>query len=418
MRAPKVALVEWWPRPCGSVAWGSHLASAARGGAEIDLLTFSKSGRWLGAWSNAPRAAYRVEKIRDAVTILNSYDFVILVDLVCFAPEIVKRGKELPYYVEVLRQLKVPFTAMYHGGLYPSKYDETIAAVLGAPAFTGKLITTRMKHAAARFGGVNPKLRWHVDPHLPYDQRWVVQHGVAASRCQRRTILMTSRIAVNKGQNALLLALPHLKGDVELWGYNSFGLPSIGWRLWELSRALGYEVESPPALRRDKAALTHPDAVKFYTGAFTVSAGGNSFKYVSDFADGVHEVDWNARLHVALSSADFGETLEYVTLDAIAAGVPVAVPANAIAAQPEYRRAVPTLDYTACTGWSSREGDRITGDAAFDESMIDTINQLVRRTPGEAMAAAATQRKTVLRNHHPERVFEGILKAFHKEIKR
>lgn len=413
----RVALVEWWPRPCGSVAWGSHLASAARGGHDIDLLTFSKSGRWLGAWSNAPRAAYRVERVATAVDVLNTYDLVILVDLVCFAPEIVKRGVELPYYVDILNRIKKPFTAMYHGGLYPTKYDATMHAVLSAPMFCGKLITTRIDQARARFAALGREVKWHVDRHLPYDQRWVVQHGQAPSRCRRKTILMTSRIAVNKGQNALLLALPKLTADVELWGYNSFGLPSIGWRLWELSQALGYEVVSPPALRRDKANLTHPQAVKFYTGSFAVRAGRATFRYEADFPEGVHQIDWDARLHVALSSADFGETLEYVTLDAIAAGVPVAVPAHAIVGQPEHQKVIPTLAYTACTGWSSRDGGRITGAADFDESMIDRLNELTDRIPTAASAAAAKQRRAVLVNHHPERVFGAIIKALRKEAK-
>lgn len=411
----KVAIVEWFPRICGATDWGLHLSAARLKGVEVQLVTFSKSGKVLKDW-NRPEL-YRVEKIRDAVETLNAYDLVVVTDVVCFAPQLVKRGREVPYYVDVLNRLKTPWTSMYHGGTYPSKYDETLKAVLGSPSFLGTLMTTRLPEARARLDSIygaryvnHPFLPYSPTIRAPIDPPW---------KSRQRESLMTARIAVNKGQNALFGLLPLLRGDVNLWGYNAFGLPSIGWRLWELGNALGYEVIEEAQLREDALKLTHPRARRFYTGRYEFRAAcgrggyGARLRYHRSYVH-LEEIDWSPLVHVSLANDDFKGTLEYVTLDAMNCGAMVVVPEHAIEyCRRAYGDAVTTVPYGRCNLWAKgaepKVGDyrgQIDGEPMY---MAKKVNDLLAMGDRAIKRRLAEQREALTRLHAPEKVLKKII---------
>jgi hypothetical protein len=305
---------------------------------------------------------------------------------------------------------------MYHGGTYPSKYDDTLKAVLGSSSFLGKLITTRLPEAKARLDHVSPRpIAYMNHPFLPYsptirapiDPPW---------KNRKREALMTARIAVNKGQNALLGLLPNLIGDVNLWGYNAFGLPSIGWRLWELGLALGHRVIEEAQLREDATKLTHPRARRFYTGRYEFQARGPHGAKLRYHRSYVHlsEIDWAPLVHLSLANDDFKGTLEYVTLDAMNCGAMVVVPEHAVEyCRRAYGDAVTTVPYARCNLWARgaepKAGDHrgaIEGDAI---EMADAINRLLALGGRAIKRRLAEQREALTKLHAPERVLKKII---------
>jgi glycosyltransferase involved in cell wall biosynthesis len=407
----RVAVVEWYPRVCGSTEWGLHFAS---GSPNATLLSFTRSGRPMKDW--AFRDRWQTHKIEDAVDVLNTYDLVVAIDLVCFAPKLAGRKRELPYYVDVLANLKTPWTAMYHGGLYPSKYDPVIAELVASKAFTNRVLTTRLPQAKARLAG-HPGLKFVHDPFLPHDPAVVGIDPAALDaeypkRAKTREVIMTSRIAVNKGQNVLVELLPELRGDVHLWGYNAWGLPSIGWRLYELARSLGYSGD-PPKRRADTAHWKfHPHAIKFFTGEFSVRTGGRTLRYHDAFARQA-DVDWSPWVHATLTSGDFRGTLEYVTLNAIEAGCVAVVPDHAIEdCAPRYRGDVFTVPFEKSTRWGTPGYSRVTGELTGDPAAITRgVNHLLTSSDAALKKLNARQRETIRELHSPKRVFNKLIRG-------
>jgi hypothetical protein len=408
-----VAIVEWFPRVCGATDWALHLAA----GGVVDKITFSKSGRSLKAW-NRPEE-WVVHKVKDAVEVLNRYDLVILSDVVCFAPQLVKRGREIPYYVDVLNQLTVPWTSMYHGGTYPSKYDDTMKAVFASPSFTGKLMTTRLPEAQARLANVVSRPIEFINyPFLPYDLTRGPYLNKAPPKRRTRKLLMTARIAVNKGQNAVIGLASQLAGDVELWGYNAFGLPSIGWRLWELGNALGYEVVVEAQLREDAAKSTHPRAKRFYTGRWEFKAGRRRVRYHRGYVH-LNEVDWSPWVHVSLANNDFKGTLEYVTLDAMAANCVVIVPEHAIEyTRKRYGGAIITVPYVRCNLWAKSqdpaEGARGEIESHNASMITKTINAVLQADETWLHTQIRIQHEALCKLHDPRIVFQKLIRGVFK----
>ena len=407
----KIAVVEWWPRICGAVSWALHLSHARRRGTTLDRVTFSASGRALAAWDRANR--WQVHRIRDAVEVLNTYDLVILSDVVCCAPATTKN----PYYIEILNRLATPWTAMVHDGAYRSKHDDTLRAVLASPSFTGTLITTRLPDARRRLDHLaspHRQIRWVSYPYLPYSLTFQPPPTVRIPPRNRdhRTFLMTSRIAVNKGQNIAMWLAPKLRARLLMYGYNAFGLPSIGWRLWELANALGYRVIRPPALRRDATRLTHPRAARFYTGAFAVAHAGARIEYRDGF-DELADIDWGAgAYHLSLSNTSVRGTLEYVTLEAISAGAIAVVPEHAIELARYPSGTFPTIPYTRGVAWSRDDGTaRIDIDSAEAEAMCARLTTLMDLHHGAVAALAAAQQRELRTKHDPNIVFSKLFDA-------
>lgn len=410
----RIAVVEWWPRICGATDWAIHLSHAKPPrGVTCERVSFSKSGRHLAAWGRGN--LWQVHRQADAVDVLNQYDLVITSDVVCFAPALVDRGRSVPYYVDVLRQMKTPWTSMYHGGTYPSKYDDTLRAVFETKSFTGRLITTRLPEARARLDHITPRpIAYANYPYLPYslEFRQPPSKLPPVSRRKRGAILMTARIAVNKGQNVAMYLGPKAGVNVRLYGYNAFGLPSIGWRLVELADALRYRVVKKPQLPKDKAHLTHPRAVRFYTGAFTVSHNGYETSYHDAYLS-LDEIDWGAAaVHLSLPSEDFRGTLEYVTLDAIAAGAVAIVPEHNVD-YPRYTRdAFPSVPFSRASIWARKDGTAAVKINPDEERAIVTALDYYanRATRVELERIAAAQHRELVTKHDPGTVLRKLLK--------
>lgn len=416
----KIALCEWFPRVCGSTEWGFHLAAGA-GKHQLDCLTFSKSGRPLKGWYRPE--VWTTHRIRDAIDVLNTYDLVIAIDLVCFAPQLSGRkffqqAEFAPYYVELLERIRTPWTAMYHGGLYGKKYDGILNRILRARHFSRTLITTRLPQARERLDHLTKySISYLNDPYLPYDPR-VVMDGVTTPKRRTHETIITSRIAVNKGQNVALGLLPRLAGNVHVWGYNAFGLPSIGWRLWELGNGLHYKVTKKVQLRRDCRNLTHSRASRFYTGEFAFQSGKNSYQYHDGF-DHHREVDWAPWVHLSLTSTDFKGSLEYVSLNAIAAGCVALVPEHSLAyTRGGYRDAIPTVPFERCTWWAEedmqygkvkRTGGRKGKFVGYEKGVVDGINQLLTSSDLALANRNHNQREAVAQLHDPKRVLNRII---------
>lgn len=398
----KTAIVEWYPRVCGSVAWGWHLSS---NNPDLERITFSPSGRDLAGWTSP--YPWKAFKTANAVDVLNDYDSVVLVDVACFAPEVNKKS-ERPYYESIVQKIRRPYTGMFHGGLYATKHDQILDAVFSGPGFSGSLITTRLAQAKARLAKWE-KLKFVHDPYLPYDPSWA--EGLDPKRKRYKGTLMTARIASNKGQNALLKIADALKHPVELYGYNAYGLPSIAYRLIELGKALGYDLVDGPHLRRDKSTLGHPNAPKFYTGAFEFKTpSGNAYRYHDGF-DRLEDLSWAPCLHASLPSLSFGDTLEYVTLDAIAAGCVAVVPQTSVT-EADYDSLILT-EYTGCNLWTDDKTGGLKGawEASEEGDLTKTINAWLKTSAEGLSYRAQLQRADVLPRHDPARVWTSVQRA-------
>lgn len=421
----KIALCEWFPRVCGSTEWGFHLAAGATKSTQVDLVTFSKSGRPLKGFYRPER--WTVHRYADAVDALNQYDLVIGIDLVCFAPQLSGRKffqseNFAPYYVELLEKIRTPWTAMYHGGLYSKKYDGVLTRLLHSKKFCGTLITTRLPQAKERLEHLlrpRRKISFINDPFLPFRPNEML-NGEMSHWKRERSMIITSRIAVNKGQNVMLGLLPQLAGDVHVWGYNAFGLPSIGWRLWELGNALDYRVAKKVQLRRDARSLTHPRAARFYTGAFAFESKGRRYEY-HDGYDTHDDVDWSPWLHLSFTSTDFEGSLEYVTLNAVVAGCVGVVPEHALRyTRGEYDGAVPTVPFERCTWWAATDAKtgptpRGTGKkgkfVGREEAVVASLNALLEYSDDDMNKLRRKQLACIERLHDPKRVLGKLVKG-------
>lgn len=391
----KLAVVEWWPRICGATDWGIHLSAGAEGaGVEVERLTFSKSGRRLKVWGAASEP-WAVYPARDAVEVLRGFDGVVLTDVVTRNPDWTKKGAGLPYYVDVLETADVPWTTMLHDGAYEAKLQPTIDAMLASRAFAGTLITTREREIRARFPDLAARLAVH--PFLPYD---VARAGRAPKR-RRNAVLMTARLTSNKGQDIALRLFRELRGDLEIAGWNSFGLPSYAWLLWELGQALGYEEVEPPILRADKADLTHPNAPRFYTGAWRFGLRGRRAVYLDAYA-APGAVDWSPKIHVSLANDTLRGTLEYATLDAIFSGCLAAVPEHAVEyCDGAYGSAIIQLPFRRGSVARRKDGtvrEKVEGDLA---AVAMILNNALAASSSSVAAEAAKQLDVAERLHDP-----------------
>lgn len=400
----RIALVEWWPRICGATDCAIHLSAGGARGDVVDLVTFSRNGRPRKDWVHPE--LWKIHRQDDAVEVLNGYDLVIMSDVACFAPEVYKtRDGGPPWYVETMRSIRAPWTAIFYGNPYGPKHDPTIAALLESPSFAGKLVTHRGPKAIERFARFGFD-RFHVDPYAPYDFGW---RPVDPPARRTRSLIMTARIMTNKGQDVATAILGRLKGDVEVWGYNAYGFPSIAYCNWELATALGYRT-TKPALRRGCNAK-HPNAYKFYTGAYAARApDGQTLRY-HDAYETLADVDWSPAIHVSLANETFGGILEFASLDAVAAGAVVVAPEHAL----EYGRwkTIETIPYrTGAVRWNPDRGEvRDTTDPHEIDATVRRLNELLMTPVGELAAIAAAQRAEIERLHSPRRHLREIVAA-------
>jgi glycosyltransferase involved in cell wall biosynthesis len=422
----KIAIVEWWPRLCGAVNWAVHL-SGAQTEHQVDLLTFSKSGKLLMPWTKVP-GNWKVHKVSDALNVLNSYDLVILSDIVCRAPEVKPKVEgEEPYYVKIVRQLTTKWTTMIHDGSYAGKESNTMIKLLTTSSFSGKLITTRYPEAKTRidklfesdvldYSNYKNRITWLVDPYLPYDFRKA--NGVIPPLEQRSSEIMhIGRLSTNKGQDALLDLFKDLNTNVHQWGYCAYGKPSHGWLLWELATEhLGYAQVKFPITT--KPQLTNPNIHKFYTGAWSVGIdvpkddsalyGARTWNYRGGFRD-FNEIDWTPIIALGLTNEGWKGTLEYATLDAIAHGCVGVVPAQQI----EYAQydSLITVPYQRCS-YKIKKGEPVSGRRDWDrDAILCTLNDLSAMPLKELACIADNQREEIIRKHSCERILNTIVES-------
>jgi glycosyltransferase involved in cell wall biosynthesis len=418
----KIAIVEWWPRLCGAVNWAIHL-SGAQTEHQVDLLTFSKSGKKLKPWDRVV-ADWKVHKIADAVEVLNSYDLVILSDIVCRAPEtrpkVISDTNEFlsPYYLSILQQIKTPWTTMIHDGSYAGKESELMRRMLKTPSFNKTLITTRFKEAKTRIdkleSGVD--ITWLVDPYLPYDQKKVRTAAIPPLEKRTSEFIHIGRLSTNKGQDVMLDLARELNANTHLWGYCAYGKPSHGWLLWELAtQHLGYREMIFP--HTTKPQMKHPLIYKFYTGQFAVEHVlegsidddvGGFVHYHGGYLD-YDEIDWTPMINVALTNEGWKGTLEYATLDAIMHDCVAVVPEQQI----EYAdyRTLFTIPYRRCS-YKVKKDQPLGGTRDWDrDAIVSKLNELASKTVQELSLYAALQKAEIISKHSPEHVLNLIVEA-------
>lgn len=395
-------IVDWAPRICGATSWCGHVKNQDP---NIELMSFSKSGRPLATWSSS--FEWEARKISDAAAILNDYDRVILGDVVCFSPSIGLDAEEKPYYIDIMKHVTNKWTGIFHGGSYPSKHDGTIDAILSSPGFCGTLITPRIGQATERLAQWNP--RFEHTPYLPYDASQAPSRR--GTRGRTKSVMMTARVTSNKGQNAALILSNHINGDIDCWGQGQFGQPSPTWSLWELAtHGLGYKEIREPGIRKDKPTITHPNARKFYTGAFEVEAqNGRRFRYRDGYVH-LSEVDWSPWIHLSMASTDFAGILEYSVIDAVHCGAIAVVP-ECWPTEGKYDT-IQTIPFENCTAaWDPTKG-RVRETKSYDrDGVAKVINGLLKMSDKKLGELQDAQFEEFSRLHHPQNTLDAIDRA-------
>lgn len=407
----RIAIVEWWPRICGVTDWGIHLGQANVPGTTVHRVTFSKSGRRLAAWGTKG-AEWVPYKLADAPEVLSSYDLVILDDIICQAPEVDGKAKKagvLPYYVDVMSKVRAPFTAMIHDGAYPNK-DATIVALLALPNFSGVLMATRNAALSRiREVGSGGAVRWALYPYLPYDPT-LIADGPAV---RTKAAIMSSRFSTTKGQDTALWLLPKFKEleAVHLWGFNSYGKPSLAWRLYEMALAMGYETSHFP--EKGKVGR-HPLMYKFYTGPFTVRMGGEKYLYYHGKYAGLGDVDWSPWLGLSLTNERLTGTLEYNILDNVARGCVAVVPAHQLSeVGPGYSAAFPSIPYRRASFKYDLEA-KVVEPRKTDWSevgIVGTVDDLLTSGDNDLLDLSRRQQAMLREWHEPARVLARLLEV-------
>ena len=328
----KIAIVEWYPRICGTGDGAVHLSAGGEElGHTVDRLAFSKSGKQLKAFGEKGNA-WTTHKQRDAVAVLNGYDLVIPSDVVCQHPTVdgaaIKTGT-MPYYVDVLQRISAPFSLLCWGGYYHAKHNPFIKALLRSSNFTGAVWSPRVPDAKPRFepfiGGT--QIKWVDVPYHPY----AAPAPTLESHRRTREILMNSRVTSPKGQDVALQLFqdtPDINWNI--WGTSAYGKPSPAWVLWELGLLLGYRQQLFPQLA-DRTNNKHPEAHKFYTGRFTFGHHSSNAEWrFHDAYESLDDIDWAPWIGISLTNNLLHGSLEYACLDVIARGSVLLAPEHMV----------------------------------------------------------------------------------------
>lgn len=417
----RIAVVEWFPRLCGVVEWARHFTAGARSaGYTCDLITASKSGKWLKAWPESMRDEFIVKKYGDdLVDSLNGYDIIILSDIACWSSQIVSpRHPGVPAFIADLSRVNRPITAMYHGGTYPAKLDPTLIETVKLKAWTGVMLTTREPYARERLARVDgfENTEYISHPYLPIDFSRV---SPAKIKRKRKALMMTARIAVNKGQNTAMYLAQRHGFNLEMWGYNSFGLPSIGFRLWELAHSMGLKpTTKKPALPRG-CNNKNPNAYKFYTGSFEFAHGNGKRIIYNDAYTSLDEVDWSPVVHLSLPTAEFGGSLEYVSLEAVMRGSIAVVPEVALKLPRYAGRFKPavTVPFTKASIWARDDLQSYTVRTKDDLDGIGIVLKDLLRMPLDELAGVNADHRALVEKHHDaKKVARKLIKELEKKL--
>ena len=347
----KIAVVEWMPRLCGVVSWVKHITAPNDRDVELVPVSCTKSGAPMKAWASTNinwltlgRYTFGAE-LRD-----HGFDAVIYSDVVCKSPLMWDRD-DFPLWLDMMKQVDLPWTMMMHDAFFSPKQMLALEETLAVPGFTGKIVTTRHE-ACSKFMAENyPKtpVQWVVNPFLPY--AWSPPKPVNTD--PQRGFNFLGRLSPTKGIYALVNIFPELLGDLTLWGFNSYGFPSNGWRMFEQAMDMGYEDLEHPVVNCNR---THPNAKKFYTGRYAVrwKPTGKVLRYAGEYPN-LESVDWSPKIGISLTSEMYRGTLEYSTLDQLDNGLVCCVAEHQIAHVANAYPSMVTLPYVNVTFDSNNE---------------------------------------------------------------
>jgi len=221
------------------------------------------------------------------------------------------RGPMFERMIRLLRAADVPWTFMQHDTSVDKQLP--VGEALNMPGFTGAALTTVREYGTAFDKAYGTDLRWVVLPHLPY-----------TLRCQElpttpttHTLVSTARTEFTKGIGPLAYIANLLCINVILGGRS-------------VPNRAGYASGTLAENLRDSgwAFVPHDWQIgKYKPGPWqAISPNGGSIKYLSGYKS-AFDLLRDARAHVNLASnrRAFGH-LEYVTLEAMDAGVPCVLP--------------------------------------------------------------------------------------------
>jgi len=259
----------------------------------------------------------------EAVAVLRAHEKVLLP--VARFP----RGHLTERLLRLLRASGVPWTFVQQDAIVDKQmpYHE----LLSLPGYTGRAVTTVREYGAAFDKAYGTSLKWLVTPHLPYTPCCQGPPPMPTTH----TLVSTSRTEFTKGIGPLTYIANLLCINVVLGGRsvpNRAGYAS--GTLAENLRDLGW------------AFVPHDWQIgKYKPGPWqALSPNGGSVEYLSGYKSAFYVLR-DARAHVNLASnrRAFGH-LEYVTLEAMDAGVPSVIPQHQDPRH-EYERLFCVQDY-------------------------------------------------------------------------
>lgn len=346
----RIAFFEPRLRVCGvDVGLGYALQGARARGHQADLITFTKSGKPSKSWTEGGHTAAtiaqrggrwwrqaptRTERFKNAATVLNQYDLVVLGEPKHpHEDREARKAEALPNYIEILGATRTPWTTALWGPQYDGHRAPYAQQLFQAGNFTGVIF--EFSAGSRETFPISPRAQF-VPARMPYVPAVPVEAPVAS---KDRRVGMTGRIVPVKGQQLFLLTASRMAKDIEfeLWGTGEIGLgPNPTRRLFELLTGVS---------EKDKQADWGDWTDQKYEGAVGLQVGdkfkadvtrawpwvatredGQTIAYHGGYTDGV-SVAMRFGVHVNLTSASFsGGLVEYVTMEAVDAGCLCVVP--------------------------------------------------------------------------------------------
>lgn len=294
-------------------------------GHDVDIVTFTKSGKrritWgddgmrlgMSWWRSEPDV---VAKTRDAADVLNSYDFILLTEPkhMTLDREATKAGDgTLPYYVEALRKVTKPWTAVLCGPLFQEDRAPFIPELLESPGL--KTFVASGPDCAITSPFLNPETVPIVS--YPYQPQLAVTDPVPF----RPIVGMTGRIVPNKGPAFLAHAITDDRWtvplNVELHGSASIGTgPNFTFLIWEHLLEHGWAGER---IVPEKYRRIGPDVLRPWPFISENPAQTKSVEYLGGFNDAVATAQ-RMGIYVGLTDSRYSSGVEFALLEAIDAG--------------------------------------------------------------------------------------------------
>lgn len=410
----RVAIYEIIPNAGGISVWSNQLQHGFRQlGHECDLVALTKSGKPSSSWDHKghtkPGTWWRhtpfdvVGKLKNAASIFNAYDLVVLhdgrdkaADKVAFK----RQGHlvpELPDYLVALMSSNTPFTLMLHGNNYTKNEAPFAEQLLSLPNYLGVGMTCST--TSRDDNDAWSKSDWVVSP-IPYKLRHDPHEPPAHDLS---SVGITGRYNWTKGHHALALTagmgLFPTEYDVHLYG----GCPT--GRYTSPSHQTYVQLVGRLGLTGEHDGTNPYDA---YTWRVKLPGGG-TMHYHGTFYDG-YETCQKIGTHVDLTSMSLSRgLLEYSELEAIDAGC-ASVAVNSMWVDGFHADTLPGVKT-----WPNAE--RICQDEAvgqYLEPLGNAVTAAVNRSPDDRRARVAHNRERVRELNDPAKVASIIINMYGK----